>query len=302
MNGGTPVSRVQRLGPQLRALWAMLTMTLLLGAGVAFGATRYIQSDLERDATRDARKLAVDVIQPMLVPSDAAGPIRGARYDQLLAAVEDRVLAGPINRVRIWRADGTVLFSDDLSDVGERVPEMRDDIHAAVAGTAESAVAGERYRTLTSVRVGEPPIVLAVELDRSHPAIVERSRARWYPWAIRAGVGAGVCLGLYVATVLLFGLLGALKRRPRRARKPGREGRKAAGSAPAELDESLPIYMQPGFQQEVQARHRTEEALAAAERERRDLRERVRRLEAELDEARRRLEEHKPSQPALPAS
>jgi hypothetical protein len=302
MNGGAPVSGVKRLGSKLRSLWAMLVMILLLVAGVALGATRYIQSDLERDATRDARKVVTDVIGPMLVPADAASPIRGPRYEALLAAVEEHVLAGPINRVRLWRADGTILFADDPDLVGQRDPEMRDEIHAAVAGTAESWVAGARFRTLTSVRVGDPPVVLAVELDRSHPAIVEQSRERWYPWAIRAGVGAGISLGLYVATVLVFALLDALvRRRAARRRDPARNGHSGRGRASTqEPDESLPIYMQPGFQEEVQARHRTQEALAAAERERRDLRDRARQLEAELEEAKRRLEEPEPSRPASP--
>ena len=34
---------------------------------------------LEADATRDARRLSIDVLQPLLVSADAQGPVRGAR-------------------------------------------------------------------------------------------------------------------------------------------------------------------------------------------------------------------------------
>ena len=78
-------------GRQLRDVFITLALIFLLGAGAAYGATRYLQSGLESDATRDARKLSVDVLQPLLVPSDAQGPVRGVRYDELLADVDARV-------------------------------------------------------------------------------------------------------------------------------------------------------------------------------------------------------------------
>ena len=61
-------------GRQLRDVFITLALIFLVGAGAAYGATRYLQSGLESDATRDARKLSVDVLQPLLVPADAQGP------------------------------------------------------------------------------------------------------------------------------------------------------------------------------------------------------------------------------------
>jgi hypothetical protein len=302
MYAAAPLSRRQKLGRELRALWGTLAAVFVLGAGVAYGATWYTQGELEREATKDARKLAIDVVQPMLVPSDAVNPIRGERYEQLLRYVEERVLAGPVNRVRLWRPDGTIVFADDPASVGDRDPGMRDDIHAVIAGTSESVVQGDRFRTLTLLRLGEPPVLVAVELDRSHSAIVERARDRWYPWAIRAGVAAGVCVALYIVTVIAFGLFGALKgrARPTRPKEPARQARKTlqrhAAAKAQEAD--VPAYMLPGFQEQVQARQRAEESLEAIERERNELRERVRRLESELEEARRGLPEKERSAPA----
>ena len=258
-------------------------MIFLVGAGAAYGVTRYLQSELEADATRDARKLSVDVLQPLLVPTDAQGPVRGARYDQLLAAVDERVLAGPINGVLLLAQDGTVLFADQRALVGDHEPAMRDDIHAVIAGTSKSIVDGDRFRTLTVLEIGSPPTLVAAELVRSHTAIVEESRATWYPWVGRAITAAIVCFGLALLTAIVFFVLGVLGRRSARDRSkveapPLR--RKKAAPLP---DEDLPAYMTPGFQEEVAARRQVEEELRAIQHERDALAQRVQRLEAELD-------------------
>ena len=292
-------------GSALRALWATLAGILLLLGGVAYAANLYFASELERGATRDARKLAIDVIQPLLSPADASAPIRGARYGQILASLEQNVLAGPINRVRLWGADGTILFSDDPALVGDREADMRDDIHAVTAGVSESQVLGDRFRTLTSIRVGEsPPILLAVELGRSHEALVEPASERWQPWVIRAGVGAGVCVALYVLTWVFFGVLGTMKRRPQTAKVKSREADRGGRKAPKDgvpADGEIPPYMQAGFQDEFQLRKRAEDALAAAERQRDALTERVRVLELELEAARNKANGQE-SRPVLPTS
>jgi hypothetical protein len=287
---------------QLRALWATLAAILALAAGVAVGLAWYTQGELEREATRDARKLAVEVLQPALTPADAEAPIHGTRYAELQATVQERILAGPVNGVRLWRADGTILFSDDPELVGVREAEMRDDIHAVVSGTARSWVQGDRFRTLTTLRIGDPPALVAAELDRPHSDIVAEARARWYPWATRAGVAAGVCVGLFVATSIFSALMAALERGARRRRASAASSPlEAIRRAPAPASpEDLPAYMHPGFQEEVEARRKVEKALQEAERERDELRELVRRLELELDQV-RRSSEGDGSRPHVPA-
>ena len=273
----------RHLGRQLRGFFITLAVIFLVGAGAAYGVTRYLQSELEADATRDARKLSVDVLQPLLVPTDAQGPVRGARYDQLLSAVDDRVLAGPINGVLLLAQDGTVLFADQRALVGDHEPALRDDIHAVIAGTSKSFVDGDRFRTLTVLEIGSPPTLVAAELVRSHTAIVEESRATWYPWVARAIAAAIVCFGLAIATAVVSFVLGVLGRRSARDRSkveaPPLRRKKAAPLR----DQDLPAYMTPGFQEEVAARRQVEDELRGIQHERDALAERVRRLEAELD-------------------
>ena len=270
-------------GRQLRDVFITLALIFLVGAGAAYGVTRYLQSELESDANRDARKLSVDVLQPLLVPADAQGPVQGTRYDELLAAVDQRVLAGPINGVLLLAQDGTVLFADQPALVGDEQPALRDDIHALISGASQSSVDDGRFRTLTVLEIGSPPTVVAAELVRSHTAIVEESRATWYPWVGRAITASIVCFVLALLTAIVFFVIGVLGRRSTRDRSkveaPPLRRKKEAPLA----DEDLPSYMKPGFQEEVAARRQVEDELRAIQHERDALAERVRRLEAELD-------------------
>lgn len=270
-------------GRQLRDVFITLALIFLLGAGAAYGATRYLQSGLESDATRDARKLSVDVLQPLLVPADAQGLVQGARYDELLSAVDERVLAGPINGVLLLAQDGTVLFADQSSLVGDHEPALRDDIHSVIAGTSQSSVDGDRFRTLTALEIGSPPTLVAAELVRSHPAIVEESREVWYPWVGRAITAAIVCFGLALVTAIVFATIGVLGRRSARQRSTVESPRLRRKKAGADADENAPAYLHPSFKDEVAARRQVEDELRAIHHERDALAARVQRLEAELD-------------------
>jgi hypothetical protein len=270
-------------GRQLRDVFITLALIFLVGAGAAYGVTRYLQSELESDATRDARKLSVDVLQPLLVPADAQGPVQGARYDELLSAVDERVLAGPINGVLLLAQDGTVLFADQPSLVGDHEPALRDDIHAVIAGASQSSVDGDRFRTLTALEIGSPPTLVAAELVRSHPAIVEESREVWYPWVGRAITAAIVCFGLALVTAIVFAVIEVLGRRSAQQRSTVEAPRLRRKKAGADADENAPAYMHPSFKEEVAARRQVEDELRAIHHERDALADRVQRLEAELD-------------------
>ena len=274
-------------GRQLRDVFITLALIFLVGAGAAYGVTRYLQSELESDANRDARKFSVDVLQPLLVPADAQGPVQGARYDELLAAV-DPVLAGRINGVLLLAQDGTVLFADQPSLVGDREPALRDDIHALIAGTSQSSVDGDRFRTLTALEIGSPPTLVAAELVRSHTAIVKESREVWYPWVARAITAAVVCFGLALVTAIVFSVIGVLERHSARQRSAVTAAPPRRRKKDQVPDENAPAYMHPSFKDEVAARRHVEEELRAIQHERDALAQRVQHLEAELDRLKER--------------
>jgi hypothetical protein len=277
------MSDLRHRGQQLRGLFLWLAVIFLVVAGVAYGVTWYHQTELETDATRDARRLSLDVLQPLLVTADAQGPVRGARYDELLDAVEKRVLAGPINGVLLLAQDGTVLFADQPALVGDEQPALRDDIHALISGASRSSVDDGRFRTLTVLEIGSPPTLVAAELVRSHTAIVEESREQWYPWVWRAIPAAIVSFGLALVTAIVFFAIGALRRRSARQRSAVAAAPVRRKKAERVANENLPAYMQPTFKEEVAARRRAEEELNTVQHERDALATRVQRLEAELD-------------------
>jgi len=271
------VSDPKTAGRDLRALWATLAVICLLGAGVAYGVTRYRLMEVEQQAGRDARKVAVDVIQPALTRADVSAPIRGERLEQVREAIEAKVLEGPVGSVRIWSGDGTIVFADDPKIIGEQDPSIREEMHTPAAGTTVSGfTTGERYHSLVVMHIGKPPTLMAAELIRPHAGLVAEARDPWYPWVARAIKFAIAFAVLWVVTwagFAAFGVVrrGAAKRKADAAKEPAIIPGNRAGIA----EEDLPAYMQPGFQQEVEARRHAEAEAAAARAERDELQRRL---------------------------
>jgi flagellar biosynthesis/type III secretory pathway M-ring protein FliF/YscJ len=109
----------------------------------------------------------------------------------------------------------------------------------------------------------------------------------------RGLVLAVVFAALYVATGIFFAVLRRLDARAAQsATVPGdRHPSRAEKKAQPAPNPDLPAYMQPGFQEEVQARRRVEDELEAVEKERDSLRAKVRHLESELESLRSRADE-----------
>lgn len=264
-------------GRDLRALWATLAVICLLGAGVAYGVTRYRLMELEEQAGRYARKLAVDVIQPALTAGDVAAPIRGEQLAEVRSAIEDRVLEGPIDAVRLWSADGTVVYADDPRVIGEQDQGIRQEIHAASADTSvHGFTTGGRFHSLVLMHVGKPSTTVAAELVRSHEAMVAKAQEPWYPWVARAIKVAIAFAVLYVVTWVGFGVYGFVRRRAsRRKAEAAKQPPVIPGRRTGVADEDLPAYMKPGFQQEVEARRQAEAEAASARAERDELARRL---------------------------
>lgn len=264
-------------GKDLRALWATLAVICLLGAGVAYGVTRYRLMELEQQAGRDARKLAVDVIQPALTSDDVSAPIRGERLSEVRSAIEAKVLEGPVTAVRIWSADGTIVYSDDPKVIGEQDAAIRGEIHAPNAGTTvHGFTTGDRFHSLVVMHVGKAETPTAAELVRSHAALVAEARDPWYPWVARSIRFAIAFAVIYVVTWVAFSAFGIVRRGvARRKAEAEKEPPVIPGNRKSVPDEDLPAYMQPGFQQEVEARRQAEAEAASARAERDELARRL---------------------------
>ena len=264
-------------GRDLRALWATLAVICLLGAGVAYGVTRYRLMELEQQAGRDARKLAVDVIQPALTRADVSAPIRGDRLEQVRSAIQTEVLEGPVGSIRIWSGDGTIVFADDPKVIGEQDPAIREQMHTPSAGTTvHGFTTGDRFHSLVVMHIGKPPTLMAVELVRSHEALVAEAKEPWYPWVARSIQFAIAFAVLWVVTWVGFAAFGIVRRGvAQRRADAAKEPPPVPGNRAGVPDEDLPAYMQPGFQQEVEARRQAEVEAAAARAERDELARRL---------------------------
>ena len=121
------------------ALTSLLVFALI-GVGIAALRARDVRSRSEDAAAVRAELIAEGIVAPLLTPEDLAEPIRGDRYRELDGEIRGFAMedAG-VERVKIWREDGTVLFSNDPHQVGER-PEVEDDLEEAFEGEVESEI------------------------------------------------------------------------------------------------------------------------------------------------------------------
>lgn len=99
-----------------------MAVGLLVFVTLALISNRLIDRAAEREAVDDARTsteiLAYSVVEPALtnkLPQGDAGAID--RFDRQVA---DRVLVGDVRRIKLWSADGTIVYSDQTLLVGEK--------------------------------------------------------------------------------------------------------------------------------------------------------------------------------------
>ncbi len=299
-----------RLANRLRNAFGTLAFLSLAVAAIAFGASFVLRSGLEKEAIAQAGTLANTIVQPALDPNDVAAPMTGDRYRTIRHLVRKRVLEPPVTSVEIWNGDGTIVFADEKSRVGEQVPAMKSVIHDATIEGSTDVVEGDTFRALVGVGVGDASLV--VELDRPMAAI-DDTADRWLPW-VRRGMQAAVAfLALWVAAVALS----VVARRGRAKQADQLPQKVETGNAPPAHEQDAhvsvrrrktdrpdgvspdaPAYMQPGFREHLDARREAEDALSnaqqalrASELDRERLQQRLDQTESELQEARTRLAE-----------
>jgi signal transduction histidine kinase len=127
-----------------------LVLRFAVGALVAFGAigvavsfvmVRTARDRAERVAAFHARFVADAVLSPALQGVDLSRPLTGAAYDSLDAFVHERVLSTDRDvRVKIWRLDGTIVYSDAAALVGRHFADEAAELAEVASGHVESGV------------------------------------------------------------------------------------------------------------------------------------------------------------------
>ncbi len=197
----------------------LVVVALVAVAGLAV-SRRLAEAEAVNDAAHVTDLLAVAVVQPAL---DERLTARDA--DAIAAmdtVVRERVLGDAIVRVKIWAADGTILYSDEQRLVGNRYP-LGDDELAVLRTPATVAEVSDLTKPENAYERGEGRLLevyrpvwtpggteVLFETYSRYGVVTERSGALWRGFA-------GVTLtSLLLLVVLLLPVLWALLDRLRR--------------------------------------------------------------------------------------
>jgi two-component system, NarL family, sensor kinase len=125
----TPAAAVARF-----LLGSVFVLLLVLAA--AFFATRSVALD---EARRDTAERVQALARLVEVAGLENGIVRGdpAAIDRLDRIVVGRVIGGSLVRVKIWGADGTILYSDARTLIGERYDLGADEQEAIAKGATD---------------------------------------------------------------------------------------------------------------------------------------------------------------------
>lgn len=134
--------------PWRLVLVGVVVAAVVGGAAVATAGTlvaqRIAESFAVRDATSDTAALARVVVEPALLDAvaDPGAPAtdRAAARACLDDAVAGELRAGSAVRMKLWAADGTVLWSDERRLVGERFPLSDEDLEALESDRSDAEV------------------------------------------------------------------------------------------------------------------------------------------------------------------
>jgi len=195
------------------ALVAIVVGARVLGARAA-------REEALTDARATTLLLARSVAEPAIPPGLATG--RAGSVDRFDRAMADRLLIGDVRRVKVWAADGTIVYSDEVRLIGEKFPLGGDELDVLTNGGSEAELSeldqpenqfepggGGLVEVYTQIVTpeGEPLLFEAYfSLDR-----IEARQAEVIAPFQRITLGA-LALVVAVATVLLWALTGRVRR------------------------------------------------------------------------------------------
>ena len=133
-------------GPRWRALSSPVAVFLVVGllalavilVGARVLASRAAHEEALSDARATTRVIARSVAQ-QAIPSGLAGGDPGAvdRFDRVMTR---RLLVDDVRRLKIWAADGTIVYSDEVRLIGERFALGDDELDVLTNGGSDAEV------------------------------------------------------------------------------------------------------------------------------------------------------------------
>jgi len=134
-----------RTNPRIRRslityLGAAALVLVVVAVGAVLVGRQVAQDEALRDAERLAQRTANLVVAPLLADVLAGDASRRPELDR---AVANRVRDGSIAELNVWDRTGTVIYADDVTEIGERLP-IPDEVATAIdQGTVTSNVTNE---------------------------------------------------------------------------------------------------------------------------------------------------------------
>lgn len=129
--------------PRLRSVFVQFAVSGLVAVLlVAVAATVVLRRAGQRESVRDARRLTEVIGHSVIEPNLNEAVVRGnqqafAQFDQL---VRRRVLGGLVVRVKLWRVDGRIVYSDKRQLVGARYALEDEERSALAAGRMDAGI------------------------------------------------------------------------------------------------------------------------------------------------------------------
>ena len=115
-----------------------LAAVAIISMAVLFVARRTATSEAIGDARQLTTSIAVGVVEPALSDALVTGdPAAIASFD---AVIRGRVLGNPALRVKLWTADGRIVYSDEARLIGDVYPLDDEELDALADGKTRASV------------------------------------------------------------------------------------------------------------------------------------------------------------------
>jgi diguanylate cyclase (GGDEF)-like protein/PAS domain S-box-containing protein len=139
--GATRRPRREDRSPRFFSRFVVLSLLVFLGAGAGlhYLLTWRVRAD-QRSVFQDRAVGLVDTaVRGVFGAEDLTAPLRGERYEELRRKLSEDEVHGAL-RIKVWRVDGTVVFSDSPGQVGTRIGQLAPLLKRVLEGGPRSAM------------------------------------------------------------------------------------------------------------------------------------------------------------------
>ena len=150
-----------------------LVALFAVGALAAIICIQVVQDQALHRAEDNGEHIANDVVAPMVTPGVEQGDIPSmVKLDE---QVRSRMAGDTIQRIKVWNADGRIIYSDDAQQIGLHFPLDKDDLNALRTGGVDSDISDlDKSENVYDRGFGESLEVYAGARDTSgKPILVE---------------------------------------------------------------------------------------------------------------------------------